>query len=116
MVSGSAWQQPLQNQAILRSRSTLQPRALEPFLTQKNTNPLPPDALEARVTELETRIAFQEDLLNTLNDVIAAQDQQLVTVTRKLDALLKQIEEQQRQSGYGGAGGDAMAHEPPPHY
>ena len=30
---------------------------------------------EARITELETRIAFQEDLLNTLNDVIANQDQ-----------------------------------------
>jgi len=72
--------------------------------------------LEKRVTELETRIAFQEDLLTTLNDVVASQDQQLTTVTRKLDTLLKQLEEQQRQSGYGGAGDDAMAHEPPPHY
>lgn len=66
---------------------------------------------EARITELETRIAFQEDLLNTLNDVIANQDQRLSALIRKLDRL----EEQQRENGFGG-GGDGLADEPPPHY
>lgn len=71
---------------------------------------------ELRITELETRVAFQEDLLNTLNDVIAKQDQLLSKLTRKIDHL----EEQQRQNGYaadgGNGGGDGLAHEPPPHY
>ena len=81
---------------------------------------LNPDQLardsELRITELETRAAFQEDLLNTLNDVIAKQDQLLSMLTRKIDHL----EEQQRQNGYaadgGNGGGDGLAHEPPPHY
>ena len=71
------------------------------------------DRSEARITELETRTAFQEDLLNTLNDVIANQDRLLAGLSNKLE----QLEEQIRQGGFGGAGGgDGLAEEPPPHY
>ena len=56
-------------------------------------------------------MAFQEDLLSTLNDVIANQDQRLSALIRKLERL----EEQQRENGFGG-GGDGLADEPPPHY
>lgn len=68
--------------------------------------------MDARITELETRTAFQEDLLNTLNDIVAKQDRQLATLTRKLDLLKEQLEQQ----GDGGGGSDSMGHEPPPHY
>ena len=67
---------------------------------------------EARITELETRTAFQEDLMNTLNDVIANQDRQLATLSRKLDLLTEQLE----QHGGSDGGSDSTAHEPPPHY
>ncbi len=68
---------------------------------------------ESRIIELETRLTFQEDLLLTLNDVIANQDRLLSELGRKLERL----EEQQRQNGYAGSSdGEGLAHEPPPHY
>ncbi len=57
-------------------------------------------------------MAFQEDLLNTLNDVIAAQDMRMTELVRQIDTLQQQL----KQGSDFADGGDGMADEPPPHY
>lgn len=68
--------------------------------------------MSERLNDLESRLLFQEDLLNTLNDVIAAQDMRMADMVRKLDMLEQQLKQ---SSGFAG-GGDGLAEEPPPHY
>lgn len=70
-----------------------------------------PDAdLEARITELECRQAFQDDTIQALNDVIAAQQQDLVSLQRRLEQVL------QRQEELASRVPDAVVETPPPHY
>lgn len=68
--------------------------------------------LNARVDELETRLAFQEDTLTQLNDVIAAQDAQL----RALLGRVKDVAEKYRDLSYEMQKGAKPEDEKPPHY
>lgn len=68
--------------------------------------------LNARVDELETRLAFQEDTLTQLNDVIAAQDAQL----RALLGRVKDVAEKYRDLSYEMQKGGKPEDEKPPHY
>ncbi|KAA0873860.1 SlyX family protein [Nitrincola tapanii] len=64
-----------------------------------------------RLTELETRVAFQESALDTLSDVIARQELELEKLNRMVKHLALQLK------GLSLAEGDGMADEPPPpHY
>lgn len=65
-----------------------------------------------RLDELESRLLFQEDHLNTLNDVLAAQDMRMAELVRQV----KQLEQQLKQNAGFAGGGDGLADEPPPHY
>lgn len=67
--------------------------------------------LEARVVELETRLAFQEQALAELNDALAAARMEL----SRNDALLRRALEELRASRPG-PGGDPSDEPPPPHY
>lgn len=69
-------------------------------------------SLEARVTELETRLAFQDDTLQALNDVVAAQQRQIDLLEMKLAALATR----QRELGESLGGGGGQDEAPPPHY
>jgi SlyX protein len=66
--------------------------------------------LEARVMELESRLAFQDDTLQALNDVLVDQQRVVERLQMQMTALLKRYEEMagQYQSGEEEA--------PPPHY
>ncbi|MFK0086455.1 SlyX family protein [Pseudomonas sp. NPDC090755] len=66
--------------------------------------------LEARVMELESRLAFQDDTLQALNDVLVDQQRVVERLQMQMAALLKRYEEMagQYQSGEEEA--------PPPHY
>ena len=69
------------------------------------------DSLEDRLTELETRLAFVDDTVNSLNDTVIAHD-------RNLRELLLAME---RLRGDLVAARTALAHDvhdepPPPHY
>ncbi|MDD1014733.1 SlyX family protein [Pseudomonas rubra] len=66
--------------------------------------------LEARVTELESRLAFQDDTLLTLNDVLVEQQRVVERLQLQMAALLKRYEEMVGQ--YGASEEEA----PPPHY
>lgn len=65
---------------------------------------------EDRLNDLEMKLAFQEDLLNTLNDVIANQDREIQDLW-SANRLLKQ------SLGDIKAGSTTSEQEPPPpHY
>jgi SlyX protein len=66
--------------------------------------------LESRVTDLETRLAFQDDPLQALNDVLVEQQRVMERMRLQLRALAKRQEEMQVPM-------DAGENEaPPPHY
>jgi SlyX protein len=62
-----------------------------------------------RIDLLETRLAFQDETIETLNKTITAQWQQIDALTRQIAALNERL--QQAESSL-----PAAADEPPPHY
>lgn len=63
------------------------------------------------VIELETRLAFQEDLLQTLSEQVYSQDVRLQALERRNQELVSHIRDLM-QGQAGGPADDA----PPPHY
>ena len=66
----------------------------------------------SRLDELESRIAFQDDLIESLNRVIARQDRELAELTRRLE----ELEARLADLAAAGAPGGPAGHEVPPHY
>jgi len=66
--------------------------------------------LEQRVTDLESRLAFQDDTIQALNDVLVEQQRVVERLQLQMAALLKRQEEMVGQ--FGAFEEDA----PPPHY
>ena len=67
----------------------------------------------SRLDELEARLAFQDDLIENLNDVVARQDRELLQLAQRVALLEERL--QDLASAAGGAG-EAQGHEVPPHY
>lgn len=67
---------------------------------------------EQRIDELESRLAFQDDTLQTLNEVVFAQQRLLERLEMQVKALARRQEELLSQLGQPGETEDA----PPPHY
>ena len=65
--------------------------------------------LSERIDVLETRLAFQDETIETLNKTITAQWQQIDGLTRQLAALSERLSEAE-------AAAPAPGNEPPPHY
>ncbi|MBB1471894.1 SlyX family protein [Luteimonas sp. MC1782] len=70
-----------------------------------------PHDLEARVVELETRLAFQEHALNELNDALSAARIELSRTSETLRGALEEL-----RASRPGSGGDPGLEPPPPHY
>ncbi|WAH60212.1 SlyX family protein [Pseudomonas silvicola] len=66
--------------------------------------------LEARVMELESRLAFQDDTIQALNDELVQQQRQVERLQLQMAALLKRQEEMVGQFGM------SEQEAPPPHY
>ena len=66
--------------------------------------------MDERLIDVESRLAFQEQGLQQLSDVVARQQDELVTLRQALQLLQRRIESlpEQPHSGSG--------EEPPPHY
>ena len=47
---------------------------------------------DARVEALEVKVAFQEDLLNALNDVVVRQDQRIDSLEKSLENYRRRLE------------------------
>jgi len=63
-----------------------------------------------RITDLETRSAFQEEAFEELSAVVAEQMRQLEKLEKRLADLKEKVESP------GSPGGDAPQNDPPPHY
>ncbi len=63
------------------------------------------------IADLQARIAYQEDAIGTLNEVVARQDRELQDLQAQLQLLYKKLDD--LKSEYGGI---AQADSPPPHY
>ncbi|MCL7461572.1 SlyX family protein [Pseudomonas sp. NW5] len=70
-------------------------------------------SLEMRITELETRLAFQDDTLQQLSDEVLAQNRLIERLQRQVEALATRQRELAGQVGQLGGGEDEP---PPPHY
>ncbi len=66
--------------------------------------------MEDRLTELETKLAFAEDLLDTLNQTVARQQAQINLLQEQLRLLHQQIKDVQP------AEPRSLREETPPHY
>lgn len=66
--------------------------------------------LENRLNELEMKVLFQDDLLNTLNDIVTRQDQEIMKLW-DANRLLKQSMQDIR-----GNSKEESVDVPPPHY
>ena len=67
--------------------------------------------MESHIVELETRLAFQEHTLQELNSVVTRQQQEILQLTRELEALKTQI--RALAPALVAGHGDET---PPPHY
>jgi SlyX protein len=66
-------------------------------------------ALSARIDELEARLMFQDDTIETLNATITAQWRQIDVLTQQVAALNDRLREAESAM-------PKPANEPPPHY
>ncbi|GAA6140349.1 SlyX family protein [Hydrogenophaga sp. 5NK40-0174] len=63
-----------------------------------------------RVTQLEIKLSYAEDLLETLNDLVARQQDQIDWLTREVQSL------RQRKDDEGQAVFRSLRDDTPPHY
>jgi SlyX protein len=66
-------------------------------------------ALSDRIDALESRVMFQDETIDTLNQTITAQWQQIDALSRQLASLNDRLKEAE-------ANAPRPANEPPPHY
>jgi SlyX protein len=68
---------------------------------------------EAAIADLQSRVAFQEDTLQALNQVIADQDAGIRQLQKQVQLLNKKLNDVASNIGQGGS---ADGEETPPHY
>lgn len=67
--------------------------------------------MESRLTDLETRAAFQDDLLESLNHIVASQQRQIDLMQREIRMLYDQLKSLSPSEMAG-----SNEQERPPHY
>jgi len=72
---------------------------------------IPDDDIASRLTDLETRLAFQENAIHELNDVVHRQQHEIERLTRSVMLLAEQL-----RSALPSLVAPAEHEEPPPHY
>ena len=65
-----------------------------------------------RLIEIETRLAYQEQIIRDLNEVVCEQQQAIETLEKGYKRLTKLVNEQARMN----SGIEGPANEKPPHY
>ena len=65
---------------------------------------------ERRLEELESRLAFQDDLIEKLNDIVARQDREILALVKRLQELGSKLDE------LAAAAPGTPETEIPPHY
>lgn len=67
--------------------------------------------MESRIIDLETKVAYQEDLLEQLNEVVTRQQSEIDELLHQLKQLKRTLKEQ-----LGEGIKPVSEEEPPPHY
>jgi SlyX protein len=67
--------------------------------------------IQARLSELEMRFAFQDDVVTTLNPQVAQQERRMVDIAEELRALRREVTQLRAALGH-----DIGDEPPPPHY
>lgn len=67
--------------------------------------------VENAIIDLQTKLSFQDDLLDDLNQIVTDQQQQIMRIESTLDALRVQVKTLQTDTTSGEA-----KESPPPHY
>ena len=65
---------------------------------------------EQRLIEIESKIAYQEDLIHTLNDVVYKQQEKITQLEQQDRKLMERIK------SLGESGDNGQHDQPPPHY
>lgn len=68
-------------------------------------------SIDEQVIDLQTRIAYQDDTLSQLNDIVAAQQREIDRLRAAVDNLSRLV-----QDDSSARPGEAGADEKPPHY
>jgi SlyX protein len=69
------------------------------------------DAVSARIEALEVRVAYQDQVIDDLNQAVIAQWKQIDSLKRQLNEVLDRV-----QGVEDNAGARAAPEPPPPHY
>ncbi|GAA3911150.1 SlyX family protein [Halomonas cibimaris] len=77
---------------------------------------LSPAALQARLDDLEARLAFQEDWLDTLDQAVITQQRRLEALESISALMQKRLREQQITADTAAAQAGNAEDEAPPHY
>jgi SlyX protein len=72
-------------------------------------------SMEANITELQIKLSFQEELLETLNQQITDQELRLAKLNLQMQALIERVKNLDANPQQAGSA-DNAAHEIPPHY
>ena len=72
------------------------------------------DDIRQELHELQSQFAFQEDTVQSLNEALALQQQEILVMRRQLELLKQNQEERQSRPGEGAQG--SLLDEKPPHY
>ena len=70
-----------------------------------------PDALNARIEALEVRVAYQDQVIEDLNQTVISQWKQIDSLRRQFGDLVNRVQEVEDNTG-----GTATPEPPPPHY
>jgi SlyX protein len=69
-----------------------------------------------RLIEIETKLAYQEDLLQSLNDIVVQQRQQIDVLQLKINKLSERLSIDSNDSEISGSAFNNAEDELPPHY
>jgi SlyX protein len=70
-----------------------------------------PEAVNARIEALEVRVAYQDQVIEDLNQTVIAQWKQIDSLKRQLNEVLDRVQEVEDN-----AGAPSTPEPPPPHY
>jgi SlyX protein len=70
-----------------------------------------PDALNARIDALEVRVAYQDQVIEDLNQAVIEQWKRIEGLKRQFNELLDRVQEVE-----DGTGSASVPEPPPPHY
>ncbi len=68
---------------------------------------------QEQLIDLQTRVAYQEDTLEQLNQVITQQDADIIQLKQQIRILAQRLEDSLRTQGQGG---EQTPDDRPPHY